>query len=75
MRAHILRDFLALTLDNTLPVVGTASRQREDGHNTGRDDDNQNDSHNKNQRTLKHVFILPYQPHSVRRGHPKLIAL
>ena len=60
MRAHILRDFFALTFDDTLPVVGAASRQREDGHNTGRDDDNQNDSHNENQRTLKHVFILPY---------------
>ena len=58
MRAHILRDFLALTLDDTLPVVGAASRQREDGHNTGRDDDNQNDSHNENHIVLDSIWRM-----------------
>ena len=41
------------------PFQSSALR-REHGHDSGRDNENQDDGQDKNHCTLKHVFILPY---------------
>ena len=40
--------------------VRAASRERQHSHDSGRDNENQDDGQDKNHCTLKHVFILPY---------------
>ena len=61
MSLHLVRDFFAFSLDDTLPLVRATTRQSQHRHDTTGDDEDKNDSHNKNQRTLKHVIILPYR--------------
>lgn len=61
MSLHLVRDFFALSLDDTLPLVRATTRQSQYRHDTTGDGEDKNDSHDKNQRTLKHVIILPYR--------------
>ena len=68
MSLHVLPDLLTLTLDDALPVVRAASRERQHGHDSGRDNENQDDGQDKNHCTLKHVFILPYPPLKSDKG-------
>ena len=61
MALDVLLQLFALTPNDPLPIVGTAPRQCERSNDTTRNDENKDDSHDKNQCTLKHVFILPYR--------------
>ena len=75
MGLHLVGDFLALSLDDALPLVRATTRQRQDSDDATCDDEDKNDGQNKNQCTLKHVIILPHENLNTRRCHPHTHAL
>jgi len=75
MGLHLFGNFLTLSLDDALPLIRATARQRQDSDNATSNDEDQNDGQNKNQCTLKHVIILPYENPNTRRCHPHMHAL